>query len=51
MDEERKINVALYPRDHAILRARAERGQSLADILHAALVAAGWTTDEEAESK
>ena len=47
MNEERKINVALYPRDHAILRARAERGQSLADIIHAALVALGWAGDED----
>ena len=51
MDEERKINIAVYPGDHRALRALVARGQSLADVLHAILVSAGIKTDEDKSDK
>jgi len=42
-----KTTAAVYDEDYEILRARADKGVSLAEIIHAALVAAGWVTDDQ----
>ena len=46
-----KINVAVREDDYKILRDRTERGVSLADVVHAALVAAGWIKEKKNQQR